>query len=99
MIRGTTPTLTFNISFDTANITDLNICFAQWGKVVLEKDLRHCELNGKSIVLPLTETDTLALNSSSLAHIQIRAACGEARLASNILSVPVGKILNDGVLR
>ncbi len=99
MIRGTTPTLKFTLPFDTADITLLNISFAQEGRVVLEKKLLDCSLEGSTVSVALTEADTLSFDSDkSLVEIQLRVGCGEARLASNIIKTTVGRILKDGAL-
>ena len=99
MIRGTTPTLTFTLPFDCSTLTKANIAFAQNGHVVLEKDLTECTVDGNTLTLTLSENDTLQLNSNhKVVEIQIRAAVGETRLASNIVQTTVNRILKDGCL-
>lgn len=110
MIRGTTPTLTFNIPFQTNLITDLSIAFVQLGELALEKTLSDCTLEEKSIHCRLSENDTLSFKSIPPGayyydilkdydvKIQLRVACGEDKLASNIISVSVKDILRDGPL-
>lgn len=98
MIRGTTPTLTFKLPFDCADIDILNISFAQYSTVVLEKDLYDCDVNGNEIRLTLTEDDTLKFASGEHAEIQIRVGIGEQRLASQIMKMGVERVLKDGSL-
>lgn len=101
MIRGTTPTLEFTLPFDTSLIAEMYVTIAQGEKTVLEKTLSDCSCSGTSVSLTLTQEDTLKLQqqSRSQAEIQIRVrtTAGEA-LASDIMSVYVGRILKEGVI-
>ena len=99
MIRGTTPTLTFKLPFDCATIDILNISFAQYNTVVLEKELYDCDVNGNEISVTLTEDDTLKFNGGEHAEIQIRVGIGEQRLASQIMKMAVERVLKDGSLQ
>ena len=99
MIRGTTPTLTFKLPFDCADIDILNISFAQHDTVVLEKEFYDCAINGSEISVTLTEDDTLKFDSSEHAEIQIRVGIGDQRLASQIMKMSVERVLKDGSLQ
>ena len=99
MYRGTTPTVTFTLPFDSSCITALNLCFAQLGKVVLEKDLTDCVGEGNTLRVVLAETETLLFNANNgMVEMQLRIGCGETRMASNIMRVSVERILKDGCL-
>ena len=99
MRRGTTTTLTFGIGFDSETIEVLNIAFEQNKKLVLEKTLGDCLLNGNKILLPLSELDTLSLTGSTRVNIQIRARLNNGdRIASNIMEGFVERIIKDGEL-
>lgn len=98
MYRGTTPTLKFTLPFSCDDITLCSVAFAQGGNVVLEKRLDDCSLEGNVISVTLTEEDTLLLDCKSNVEIQLRIACGETKLASNIIKTGVGRILKDGCL-
>ena len=98
MRRGTTPTLTFTLPFEADMITACNIAFAQAKKLVLEKELADCEVDGQTLRVTLTEEDTLRLNAGDSVEIQLRVGIGESRLASNIIRIHVFSILKDGVL-
>lgn len=104
MIRGTTPTLQFVLPF-AANIIDvLDIAFSQQlqpyapAQIVLDKNLSDCTLDGDTISLVLSQEDTLALSSAQDVEIQLRILSNGSALASQIIAVPVGRILKDGVL-
>lgn len=100
MIRGTTPTLTFKLPFDCADIDILNISFAQYDTVVLEKDFYDCNVKGNEISVTLTEDDTLKFDcAETYAEVQIRVGIGEQRLASQIMKISVERILKDGILQ
>lgn len=99
MYRGTTPTIIFTLPFEGSRITALNLCFAQGGECVLEKDLAACKVDGNTLQVSLTETDTLLLDDrKGMVEMQLRVGCGEARMASNIMQLSVRRILKDGCL-
>ena len=101
MIRGTTPTLEFTMPFDTSLIAELYITITQNGATALEKTLADCNCNDTSVSLTLTQEDTLRLEqkpySDSEMQIRVRTVAGEV-LASDIMSIYVGRILKDGVI-
>lgn len=99
MYRGTTPTLTFTLPFAGNQITALNLCFDQQGEIVLEKSLEDCKVDGNTLQVKLTEEETLLFDSQKvMVDMQLRVGCGDARMASNIIHVPVERILKDGCL-
>lgn len=104
MIRGTTPTLTFELPFDTSLINSLSIAFSQTttaykpSQLALEKTHEDVQMNGSTVTLKLTQEDTLELDAAHDVEIQLRVLCGETAMASQIISVPVRRILRDGVL-
>ena len=99
MFRGTTPTHTFTLPFDAACITKLNIAYAQDGKIVLEKHLQDCQIEGNAVSVTLTESETLLFDSDKTwAEIQLRLGCGEKRMASRIMHITTERILKDGCL-
>ena len=101
MIRGTTPTLEFTLPFDTSLIAKMYITITQNGIATLEKTLSDCKCSGTSVSLTLTQEDTLRLQqkpySDGEMQIRVRTIAGEA-LASNIMSISVGRILKEGVI-
>lgn len=98
MTRGTTPTLQFVLPFE-ANIIDvLDIAFAQQlqpyvpAQIVLDKSLSDCTIDGNTVSLVLSQEDTLALSSAQDVEIQLRILSNGSALASQIITVPVGRI-------
>ena len=99
MIRGTTPTHTFNIPFDTSVVKEVKILYAQDDVKVLEKNTEDCALSGNSVSVTLTQEDTFKLDCKKPVEIQIRVLTldGEA-LTSVPEKVGVSKCLDNEVL-
>lgn len=99
MFRGTTPTLEFEIPFDTSLIDELFVTITQANVVTVEKDRSQCELSGNVITVKLTQKDTLIFKSNfgGAARLQVRIKMlnGEA-LASDIIDLEIGEILKEG---
>lgn len=105
MYRGTTPTLRFTLPFPCEEIDVCSIAFSQKltpyadeSELIFEKKLSDCSVSEKNLTLTLSEEDTLKLRSDTEVEIQLRVACGEARLASPIFKKPAERILKDGPL-
>ena len=100
MRRGTTPTLVFTVEpvLDLSTLAEAWLTIYQAGAVATKTlpDLTQTE-NGFQVTL--TQEETLRLCAGAGCRIQLRAATGQgAALASNILRVPVGGILKDGII-
>ena len=100
MYRGTTPTLTFRLPIDTGSITALSLAVAQAGQVKIEKALSDVLLDGNVVSCTLTEEETLSLSTGAgrEAQVQLRVGVGAQRMASQVFTVPVERILRDGAL-
>lgn len=101
MIRGTTPTHIFKTNADLSDATEIYITYEQ-GTTVVEKTIEDCTIDTvdekSSITVKLTQEETLSFaNSGYRADVQIRVKFADGTaMASNILNVPVSKILKDG---
>lgn len=99
MIRGTTPTLEFNLPFDTSVLDVAYISISQDDNVVIEKQLSDCVVGETTLTVKLTQEDTLKLEARDKVEIQIRVRTKEGEaLASNIKTTYAAKILKDGVI-
>lgn len=100
MYRGTTPTFTFMLPIDASSITTAVISFRQAGSVNIDKKLADCTVSENALTVSLTEEETLSLRAKTVQplEIQLRVGVGAARMASQIFSVPVERILKDGAL-
>ena len=75
----------------------LFITYAQDGKTILEKNIADVTYDGEKITVPFTQDDTLAFQTAKHVEIQIRARFPDgSAVASNILKVPVERILKEG---
>lgn len=99
MIRGTTPTHTFNIPFDTSLVDEVKIVYAQDEVVILEKTTSDCSLDDTKICVTLTQEDTFKFDCKKVVEIQLRVlTTGGEVLASVPEKVGVSKCLDNEVL-
>ena len=99
MIRGTTPDLIFTLPFEVKTIQTLWITFYQAGKEVFTLDNESCDLTDNKVTIRLSQEQTLQLVSNSYVEIQLRVLnTNNVAMASNILKVPVQRILKGGVI-
>lgn len=99
MRRGTTPTHTFTLPFDTNTVEKVRVIYAQGDIVKVVKKETDCKLSGNKISVKLTQQDTLRLNSKIKVDIQVRVVTrSEDSLASDIITVSVGRCLGSEVL-
>lgn len=105
MIRGTTPTLEFNLPFKASIIKSAQILISyvdNYKEVVIEKKLEDCVLGEASISTELSQEETLAFPAPITAEVQLRVVVNEdgkdIALATDVYKVKVKKLLKDGVL-
>lgn len=101
MIRGTTPTLKFRIPYNADSIELGYITFSRKGMVF--KDIPFTDdrvsVQDKFILVTFTQEDTLDFNSRAVYSVQLRMLLrGNIAVASNIIAVPIGSILKNGVI-
>ena len=99
MIRGTTPTHTFNLELETRNIESIRITYKQGARVALEKTERDATMSGTTIKVKLTQKDTykFQLNIPVKLQLKVKTVGGDV-LASRINTISVAEILNEEVL-
>ncbi len=99
MIRGTTPTHTFVLPFDTANVKECMIIYGQDDKEVLRKEASVCTMSDNKIVVELTQEDTLKFDCKKNVQLQLRVLTQDDKaLATKVQTYPVHKCLNSEVL-
>ena len=102
MIRGTTPTLLFNLPFQTSLISNAEILlkYTDSNKTVLiEKTIDECELGDTTISTVLTQEETLQLPAPTDVKIQLRILTTDGTvMATDIYRVSVKKLLKEGVI-
>lgn len=100
MRRGTTPTHKFKVPIDLTSAEVIYMTYKQpGGAKVLEKSKEDMEISETEILIDLTQADTLALSTIGDVEIQCRARYPDGKaVASQIISVPVKKILKEGII-
>lgn len=98
MIRGTTPTNTFEVDADLREAVALFITYSQMGKVKFEKVIGDVTIEETQLETELTQQETLSLDSGSV-EIQIRAKFADGTaIASNIIKTTAARVLKEGVI-
>ena len=99
MLRGTTPTNTFTLPFETSSIQEVTVVYAQSDKVVFEKKTADCTMKDNVISVKLTQEETLMLDHAVNVQIQLWIkTTGNDVLGSEIIVVDVDKCLKDEVM-
>lgn len=98
MIRGTTPTHKFNCGVDLSEAAVVYVTYAQNRATVIEKSLEDgLTVDGSTITLKMSQTDTLKLSPSYSVYIQIRARFEDgSAYATKQIKREVEDILKDG---
>ena len=97
---GTTPTHTFTIPFSVADIKNVRIAYAQGDEVKLVKEISDCQLEGNTVVVKLTQEDTLSFDPKKRVEVQMKVLThGDDTLVSTIKSVSVGRCLDEEVIK
>ena len=102
MIRGTTPTLLFNLPFSSSLIKSAEITIKyvdELKRVLIIKTLEECELGDTSIGTRLTQEETLQFPAPALAYVQLRVlTTDDIALATEPYAVSVKKLLAEDVI-
>lgn len=99
MRRGTTPTHTFTLPFDTELIKSAQVVYSQGGNIVLKKKTEDLTLAGKTITYKMKQEESLAFDSNTNVDIQVRVLLDDGdAFASDIKSVYAAQCLDDEVL-
>lgn len=99
MIRGTTPTHTFKLPFDSSLVEKAMVIYAQNGVEVFRKELPQCQMEGNELRCTLTQEDTFKLSCEANVEIQLRVLTTDGNaLATYPRVIGVQRCLNDEVL-
>ena len=99
MRRGTTPTLKFDTPYAAALIDNGYITFKQRGQIVIDKPLddANVTISDNSIIVELTQAETLSLTTADICKAQIRLILKSGkRVASSVAEFQVDEILKEG---
>ena len=102
MIRGTTPTLLYNLPFSASLIKSAEITIKyvdNFKKVLILKTLEDCELGETTISTRLTQEETLQFPAPASVLVQLRIlTTDDTALATEPKSVKVKKLLAGDVI-
>lgn len=99
MRRGTTPTISITVKgLSDIQIDKAYLTLKQRG-IVVEKTEADIEIDGDMLRATLTQEETLGFMAGAKINVQLRVLSENGTAyASNIVTVPVGEILKDGVI-
>lgn len=102
MIKGTTPTLQFNLPFEASAIKSAEIVLQYVDNaksVTIERSLEDCIVGEKSISAVLTQEETLALPAPATARVQLRVLTFDGvSMATVPHKVTVKELLKESVI-
>jgi len=100
MIRGTTPTLTFNLPMAVSTLSEYWVTVSQrYDNIRIDKDRSTLTASGSTITANLTQEETLRLVPDKPAGIQLRVlTSGGDVMASEVFTTMVGDVLREEVI-
>ena len=102
MIKGTTPTIHYNLPFDTSVIKTAEIVveYVDANKSVkIIQAIDDCVLGDKCISTALTQDETLKIPAPSIVNVQLRVlTTDEIVLATEVEKVTVKRLLKEDVI-
>ena len=99
MIRGTTPTHTFDLPISKGNIKDIRITYVQNDEKIIEKKITDVILSEKKVAITLTQDESLKFKARRTAFVQIRILTDENKVfTSNSEGFFVYDTFNEEIL-
>lgn len=105
MMRGTTPTFRFIFKHNLDKVTKAVATFACNRETIVEKELKDMLVDGDTIVLQLTQEETLLFPQNSIIELQLAIAAESGNDnsmplvgRSKIWRIPSERILREGLL-
>ena len=102
MIKGTTPTLQFNLPIDTSTLksAEITVQYIDHNKEVnIVRTMDECEVTDNTITARLTQEETLQLPAPSSVAIQLRVlTVDDVALASSVFTTTVKRLLKESVI-
>lgn len=98
-IRGTTPTVTFNLPFDVSTIQNCEVYFGQNDELLFKKGYNDCVFSGTTMQVTLKQRDTLQFDPEEKMQVQIRFRFNNGAVdATEKIKGKIGDLLDDTVL-
>lgn len=99
MYRGTTPIHRFTFDYPKETVNAIYITYKQNGQLRIEKSKEDIAFEDGYISVKLSQEDTLRFTNVGNLEMQIRFTDTQGNAyASNIITVPVDRILKEGVI-
>lgn len=99
MIRGTTPTITITAAGLSEISVDKAILTIKQPGAEIEKTTPEISIASDVLTVTLSQEDTLSFTAGADVELQLRVLSqGGTAYASQIIKLPVGRILKDGVI-
>ena len=100
IIRGTTPTLTFNLPMAVSTLSEYWVTVSQrYDNIRIDRDKTTLTASGSSIVANLTQEETLRLVPDKPAGIQLRVLTSDGdAMASEVFTTMVREVLREEVI-
>lgn len=96
MLRGTTPTHTFQVDTDLTTASVIYITYDQDEKPVVEKTGSDITATSSTLVVTLSQAETLRFRDGRV-RIQIRARFPDgSAIASNVITTTAEAVLKEG---
>ncbi len=99
IIRGTTPSLAFALPFEAALVSDFFLTFkqAENEKYTLDKSIKDAAVYSKTVVISLSQTDTLKLYPG-VCEMQVRLKAEGELYASPVMRIKIADVLKNEVI-
>lgn len=99
IIRGTTPTMTFELPIETNIIATGFVVIKQNGVAMIEKEFSDCQCGEKMVSAKFTQEETLKLSAGKKAEINLVVkTLGGDRLESKSFFENVADTSKEGVI-
>ena len=72
MIRGTTPTVTYNFPFAVSSIVKFRMYFLQGNDTILTKSESDCTFDGQTVSVTLTQNETYQFSAKKRLETKAR---------------------------
>lgn len=103
MYRFTTPTHTFKFQTDPQQFEEIEITYAQGGKVILVKHKEDLTFsNDNNAYFVMTQDESSKFNQNRIAYVQVRVMTKNGStqkvLASDVKEIKILNVLNESIL-
>lgn len=99
MRRGTTPTHTFKLPVDAAQVNNIRALYGQQGQCLFKLEYDRFTFEGNKVRVELTQEETLKFENGGAAEVQLRVLTTDKQsLVSEVHISAVRRLMEDEVL-